>query len=231
MTILGGLNVHTISEVQDLIRAKDTEIGVIDKNFANLKNPAWKSSPVGQAWLSDWNALKFKWGTAKGAAQLQIVKAEMTPLPDAMIPAESAYAELTAAAEGITSVPNMTMAYLASIPGPLGTIGGIIGPTIQEGVVHPGGLQDLYNRLNEISPSLTAEDKAIGPSIQPRPHTDVDLEVFKVASELTKKTEAVPWKKILVGVGLAFGGYAYLSLRKPAVVIQQERPMPPLESL
>lgn len=229
MTILGGFNVHTIAEVKDLIRAKDAEVAVVDKNFASLNNSAWKSSPAGQAWLSDWNALKFKWGAAKGAAQLQVVKAEMTPLPDALIPAESAYAELAAAAEGVTSVPNMTMAYLAAIPGPLGTIGGIIGPKSQDGVVHPGGLQDLFNRLIVVSPSLGAQDKAITASIQPTPRTDADLEIFKAADNLEKgtKKKAVPLALIVGGAVLA----GFLVLRKPAIVIKQERAFPPLENL
>ena len=234
MTVAGF---HTVTEVNDLIRAKNTEIGVIQSDYDRLNNAAWKSSPEGQKWLSDWRTFQAKWAAAVTSAQPSLVAAKaMVFIPDNAIPAEEVYTTLVGAAEGIATVPGLTWANLTAMLGPVGTVVDILHPAQkQEGYTHPGGIQDLFSRLSAVSPTLMAEDAAIGKKIQPTAHSDVDLETFKVLDkakhEIEKAPEEIPWKRILFGVGLAFGGYAYLSLRKPAVVIKQERPMPPLESL
>lgn len=86
-------NMYTIAELDDLLAAKDVEMGAIDKE--------WKAWVTGQPttpeiaqWQSDYNGLFSRYAAAKSDANTAISLAEITVLPNTAIPADAQYKEV-----------------------------------------------------------------------------------------------------------------------------------------
>ena len=116
MTIAGA---HTVAELIDLVKAKDYVIGEMQNGYDSFQD-TWKATdaPTQSKWLDDWNALKTRYGRAHLLAEVEIANAKIQPLPNDVIPAETAWTSILRALQKI------------------------------EGVVSPGDLQDLYMRLS-----------------------------------------------------------------------------------
>ena len=182
-----GTNLHTVAEVNDLIRAKDQEIALIENNYRTLTNAAWKSSSAGQKWFADWSNLKNRYTAAKSGLTVgEVAKAITLPFmyaaPDSLSSDEDRYQNILEALENHT---------------------GTFFNNAQEGVVLPGGYQDLYNRLSTVSPSLTGQDKSIGRLIQPRKDSDASEQLLKNLAKfdpLGDKKARAEWEKWAVGI-------------------------------
>lgn len=82
MTILGQ---HTVSELRDLVTDKDSQMAQVQSAYdAN-------ASRVDSSWLSDWNALKSRYASARNAASVVMTLAKTSPIPDSTLPAEDTY--------------------------------------------------------------------------------------------------------------------------------------------
>ena len=188
---------QSVAEVKDLIRAKDLEIQTIDNNYIRLNRPDWKNSQEGRAWLSDWSALKSRYVSAKSPLAHAI--AEWTPIPDSLIDDQAEYDSILEALENQT-----------------GLLAGFNGP--QEGILFPGSLQDLFNRLSKISPTLKGQDKAIGKLIQPNTNSDAAERLnlgLKEFDPIGDKKASEDWKKwIEIGAFAAAGVFAIVAAKE-----------------
>jgi hypothetical protein len=122
MTLAGA---HTVAELIDLVAAKDYVVNQTDKSYLSFQD-SWKAqdSAAQSKWLSEWNLLKTRYGRARLLADTEIANAKIQPVPNTVIPAETAYT-----------------AILRSLQK-------------TEGVTSPGDLQDLANRLANAGASL-----------------------------------------------------------------------------
>jgi hypothetical protein len=168
MTIAGA---HTVAELIDLVAAKDYVIGRMQKSYDSISSD-WQSkdAPTQSKWLSDWNALKGRYGRAHALADIEIANAKIQPVPNSVIPAETTY--------------NLILSSLQKT----------------SGVVSPGDLQDLYNRL-----SAAGQAQQLAFSVPQPSAIDVDSVVLQTPDPLQAIVQN-PKKSAAIAIGLGVAG-------------------------
>lgn len=89
MTILGH---QTISELKDLINAKDTNLAQVQKAYDEYAS-TWtaKDSVAASQWASEWANLKNQYAQARAKAETSFTSAALTPIADKNIPAQDSW--------------------------------------------------------------------------------------------------------------------------------------------
>jgi hypothetical protein len=178
-TILGF---YSFSDVNDLIKAKDTEIQALGNSFSKNAD-AWRASdPAGYAdWKKDWDALMGRYQHARTAARDWIDGTQIVPLPDNLRSADPQYQNIMRAiAQNWSS-------------------GG--GP----GARAKGDLADLGARL------VASGTPLVKYSVPQPSHSDADTHIqhaIEHPSDLipTLPHVDIPWFKIaLIGTGVLLG--------------------------
>jgi hypothetical protein len=152
---------YSLDELKDLLVAKDQEMVALEKAWRAF-DPTWMGldSAGDNAWLADFNALKARYAAARTVANAKAASAVDTSpsrKPDNEIVADAEY-------RGVLSALQK-----------------------QSGLVSPGDLQDLWNRLqgvqnaHAVSVGQAPAPIAEAPVWQPGKGSDVDENRLKMA--------------------------------------------------
>ena len=152
MTILGQ---HSVTELKDLLKAKDSNLADMAKAASSF-GPKWKVSDPSSysAWMSDYNLLKAGYSLAAIEAKAEILGGEMTPfVSDDNIPAETGY--------------QAVISSLQKTPG----------------VVSTGDFQDLFSRIQTAQKQAGQAPYKESPTPQPTKGSDTDLNTMNAATD------------------------------------------------
>lgn len=175
------LGQHSITEVKDLLKAKDSELADMQKAFVSF-GPTWSKSDAAtfSAWSKDYDSLKNRYAIASTEAKAEIVAGEMVPLlSDDNIPSETGY---QAVIHSLQPVP---------------------------GTVTTGDLQDLFTRIQAAQVNAGQQAYKETPVQQPTKGSDTDLNVLNAATAAQKAIEKNK-PSPAVQAGLIVGGVAAL---------------------
>jgi hypothetical protein len=205
MTIRG---LWSLAELKDLLVAKDQEMTRLESSWRGF-DPTWMSydSAADNAWMSDFNALKARYGAARAVANRAIALSDAAPdkQPERDIPADAEYRGILRALKA------------------------------QDGVVSSGDLQDLFTRLqvviNQRNAATGQSPVSIGaPVWQPMKGSDADLSATNSISGMvnlamasaglsvpggepnTEKKKTGTFKLLALGGGLTLGAIAAAKL-------------------
>ncbi len=200
MTFLGD---HTVSEVDDLIAAKDTDMA----DFA-AKRAALPYAPDSN-WDNDWAALQGRYDSAKTTyrAERALLVAGQLLTPNSLIPAEPAYAAILGA------LYNQTQSGTAE--------------SYTDTVV-PGGFQDLANRMLAMRDPTTGATVTVNEQNIPQPTApDADLSAFNAIGKLPipglPGGAKIPWWVYAGGAVIVVGalGSMAMPLLLPVIIARR----------
>jgi hypothetical protein len=193
--------VYSVAELKDLLANKDAKLSQLAAGLASF-DTTWKArdAVTESAWQKDYQALLSRYHSAKVLAEVEIAAAETAPLPDNAIPATTVY-------DGVLNALQKT-----------------------SGVVSPGDLQDVWDRLVAAQGAPIPEPT----NPQPKPGTDLGLTWYQSLDAFARGIivpsgdkgggSLGPYadKAILIA-GAAAMGYILLSSHGTTVVIKRER--------
>jgi hypothetical protein len=109
------LGLESVSELRDLVKAKDVELAAIYKNFLAYE-PTWRAKDLAaaKAWVTDFQALKTRYNAARAKAQETIAG---TSYPD-ITPAQSEFNDVISALK-IPALPGAPLEIPRSAVGDL----------------------------------------------------------------------------------------------------------------
>ena len=162
------LGAPSLAELRQLCISKDAEVSQIDA-IAVAFRPQWtaRDPNAAAAFYKDWDALKNRYAVARANAQAALNSARWVLLSDSSIPAQDRWDELLASLQK------------------------------KEGVVSPGDLQDLYDKLDA---AITAAGLKHAKLSVPQPQGgDLDMDVYRAAEAARKATVEAARKAVESG--------------------------------
>jgi hypothetical protein len=149
---------YSVGELHDLVIAKDSELKSLEDAWRGF-DPSWLTiaRAADDQWMNDLNALKARYGRARDSAQQAIDAAKKSGKADNTVVADGQYRAILSALQ------------------------------VQSGLVSPGDLQDLWNRLQSAidahaaASGAQAAPIAEAPVWQPVKGSDVDENQLKMA--------------------------------------------------
>jgi hypothetical protein len=186
MTILGQF---TITELRDLIKAKDYTVGEIEKAYRELAVQWREVDPEGEAdWRADWDAFRERYEAAKSQADTAFAAAKlMIGVRDDLIPAQGPY---TSVLKSLTKD--------------------------QGGAYGKGDLQDLYNRIVEFRqhpiPFPNLPQPTQGTDVDLNAYVAVDKTIRDLENKADNLAKDPTAKKTALIVGGVVAGIATLGV-------------------
>lgn len=187
--MIAGL--HSVTELKDLLKAKDSEMSDMAKAVADFGD-TWKANDqeAYNSWMSQYDTLKSSYSRASVLAKAEIFAGSITPfVSDDNLPAETGYQQI--------------ISSLQQTPG----------------VVSNGDFQDLFTRIQAARTVSGLQQYVETPITQPSKGSDTDLNLLQAADKAQKQIDkAVPSKSktgiVIAVAGIGVIGFALMQINQ-----------------